>query len=88
MPPQFDPAKSAANLKSHGVKFSDAEGVLWDPLAVTVEEPDAAGEQRFVSIGHGRTGEMLIVVYTVRDGELRLISARRPTRKERKSYEG
>ncbi|MGH9906130.1 MAG: BrnT family toxin, partial [Pyrinomonadaceae bacterium] len=38
---QYDPAKAAANLKKHGVSFADAEGVLADPLAVTVENPDA-----------------------------------------------
>lgn len=88
MPVQYDPRKEAANLKSHGVSFADAEGVLWDPLALTDEDPDAAGERRFVSIGHARTGELMVVVYTMRGGVFRLISARRPTRKERKSYEG
>ena len=88
MPLQHDPTKAAANLKAHGVSFADAEGVLFDPLAVTVEDPDASGERRFVSIGLGSAGEVLVVVYTERDGEYRMISARRPTRKERKSYEG
>ncbi len=46
------------------------------------------GERRFVSIGLGSAGELLVVVYTERDGSYRLISARRPTRKERKQYEG
>ena len=88
MPLQHDPTKAAANLKAHGVSFADAEGVLFDPLAVTVEGPDALGERRFVTIGLGSAGEVLVVVYTERDGEYRMISARRPTRKERKSYEG
>lgn len=88
MPLDHDPAKAAANLKDHGVSFADAEGVLFDPLAVTVEDPDALGERRFVSIGVGSAGEVLVVVYTERNGNYRLISARRPTRKERKTYEG
>lgn len=88
MPAQYDPKKEAANLKVHGVSFSDAEGVLSDPLALTVEDPDAAGERRFVSVGLGRAGELFVVVYTMRGGDIRLISARRPTRKERRSYEG
>ena len=50
---KHDPAKAAANLRKHGVAFADAEGVFEDPLAVTVEDPDAEGEQRFVSIGLG-----------------------------------
>jgi hypothetical protein len=53
----------------------------------TVEDPDAEGEQRFVTIGLGNAGELLVVVWTERDGECRPISARRPTRKERKQYE-
>ena len=77
-----DPAKAAANLTDHGVSFADAEGALFDPLAVTVEDPDALGERRFVSIGVGSAGEVLVVVYTERNGNYRLISARRPTRKE------
>ena len=82
-----DPAKAPSNLKKHGVSFADAEGVLQDPLAVTVEDPDAEGEQRFISIGLGSAGELLVVVWTERDDECRVISARRATRKERKQYE-
>jgi len=84
---RHDPPKAAANLKKHGVSFSDAEGVLEDPLAVTVEDPDAEGEQRFVTIGLGSAGELLVVVWTERGDECRVISARRATRKERKQYE-
>ncbi len=82
-----DPAKAASNLRKHGVSFADAEGVFQDPLAVTVEDPDAEGEQRFISIGLGSAGELLVVVWTECDDECRVISARRATRKERKQYE-
>jgi len=85
---QYDPAKAAANLKKHGISFADAEGVLEDPLALTVQDPDAEGEARFITIGMGSAGELLVVIYTERNDEYRIISARRPTRKERKSYEG
>lgn len=85
---KHDPAKAASNLRKHGVSFADAEGVLEDPLAVTVEDPDAISEQRFVSVGLGSAGELLVLVWTEREGECRPISARRPTRKERKFYEG
>jgi uncharacterized DUF497 family protein len=84
---QYDPAKAVANLKKHGVSFADAEGVLEDPLAVSVQDPDSEGETRSITIGMGSAGELLVVVYTERDSEYRIISARRPTRKERKSYE-
>ena len=82
-----DPAKAASNLKKHGVSLADAEGALEDPLAVTVEDPDAESERRFVTIGMGSAGELLVVVWTERYDECRVISARRPTRKERKHYE-
>jgi len=83
-----DPAKAASNLKKHGVSFADAEGVLEDPLAVTVEDPDTEGEQRFITVGLGSAGELLVVVWTERNDECRVISARRPARKERQQYEG
>ena len=85
---RHDPAKAVAIRKKHGVSIADAEGVLEDPLAVTVEDPDAVGEKRFVSVGLGSAGEFLVVVWAERDDECRVISARRPTRKERKRYEG
>jgi uncharacterized protein len=87
MPLDYDPAKAKANLRKHGVSFADAEGVLEDPLALTVEDSGARGERRFVSIGLGSAGELLVAVYTERAGAHRLISARRATRKERKQYE-
>ena len=85
---KHDPAKAASNLKKHAVSFADAEGVLEDPLAVSVEDADAVGEQRFITIGLGSAGELLVLAWTEREGECRPISARRPTRKERKCYEG
>jgi uncharacterized protein len=85
---QYDPAKAVANLKKHGISFADAQGVLEDPLALTVQDPDSEGEARFITIGMGSAGELLVVVYTERNEQYRIISARRPTRKERKSYEG
>ena len=83
----FDPAKAAANLRKHGVSFADAEGVLMDPLALTIEDIHSTGERRFIAIGNGNGGELLVVVYTERGPDYRLISARRATRKERKDYE-
>jgi len=84
---EYDPAKAASNLRKHGVSFADAEEVLFDPLALTIEDIDSLGERRFVTIGLGSGGEVLVVVYAERNGRYRLISARRATRKERKTYE-
>ena len=83
---RFDPVKAVANLKKHKVSFADAEGVFRDPLAVTIEDPDTEGERRYIALGLGSAGELLVVVYSERDDECRLISARRATRKERTNY--
>ena len=48
---EFDPAKAASNLKKHRISFSDAEAVFYDDRALTMEDPDAQGEQRFLTIG-------------------------------------
>ena len=84
---KYDPAKAASNLRKHGVSFSDAEGVFADPLAITIEDPYSDREPRFITIGLGSAGELLVVVWTERDGECRPISVRRPTRNERRQYE-
>ena len=84
---EFDPAKAKANLLKHRVSFADAAGVFTDPLALTIEDLDARGEQRFITIGLGSSGELMVVIYTERGGGYRLISARPATRKERTQYE-
>jgi uncharacterized DUF497 family protein len=48
---ELDPAKARANLRKHRVRFADAEQALRDPFAVTIDDPDAEGEQRFVTLG-------------------------------------
>jgi uncharacterized DUF497 family protein len=84
---QYDPSKSASNLKKHGVSFADAEGVFADPLAIHQLDPDSEDEERFISVGMGSAGVILVVVYTLRGEEIRLISARRATPREVKNYE-
>ena len=84
---QYDPAKAASNLKKHSVTFADAEGVFFDPLTIYQLDPDFDDEERFVAIGMGSAGIILVVVYTLRGEEIRLISARRATRHEVKNYE-
>jgi uncharacterized DUF497 family protein len=85
---EFDPNKPAENLKKHGVSFADAEGVFDDPLAVHCLDPDVEGEQRFIAVGLGSASQILVVVYTMRDKAIRLISVRRATKHEVKDYEG
>lgn len=83
----WDPQKAERNLKKHRIRFSDAETVLFDPMALTIEDQDVEGERRFVSVGSDALGRVLVVVYTYREDAIRLISARRATPTERKYYE-
>jgi len=84
---EYDPAKAASNLKKHGVSLADAADVLLDPLAITIEDTSSLDEQRLVTIGLGSAGEILVVVYTEREERYRIISARRATSHERRTYE-
>ena len=83
---KYDPAKAASNLKKHGVSFEEAATCLLDAMAVVREDPDARGEARFVALGMSHMGRLLAVVYALRDDGVRLISARKPTKTEAKSY--
>ena len=87
MTSDFDPKKDAANLKKHGVSLSGGDGVLNDPLAITVEDESAEGEQRFVTIGMNVFGSLMVVVHTPRGDEVRIISVRSANPKERRAYE-
>jgi uncharacterized DUF497 family protein len=83
----FDPKKEAENLKKHGVSLSEGDGVLSDPLALTIEDESAEGEQRFVTLGANTFGTLMVVVWTPRDEDVRIISVRKPTPGERRNYE-
>jgi uncharacterized protein len=83
---EFDPAKAAANLKKHRVSFAHAEQSLRDPLAVTIEDPGASDEARFVTLGADALGRILIVVHTPREERTRIISARRASPSEVRTY--
>jgi uncharacterized DUF497 family protein len=83
----FDPKKDAANIKKHGVSLAEADGVLSDPLALTVEDKSARGEQRFVTIGMNVFGSLRVVVHTPRGEGSRIMSVRKPDPKERRDYE-
>ena len=83
----WDPEKAKSNLKKHGIRFSDAEIVLSDSNALTIEDTSAEGEQRFVTIGMDSVGRILVAVYTHRGDYVRLISARLATKREMRGYE-
>jgi len=84
---EFDAKKDAANVKKHGVSLSEGDGVLNDPLAITVEDDSAVGEHRFVTVGMNLFGSLMVVVHTPRRGGVRIISVRKADSKERRNYE-
>jgi uncharacterized DUF497 family protein len=87
MGPKFDPDKDTANIAKHGLSLVEGEGVLNDPLGLTVEDDSFPGESRWITVGMSASCEILVVVWTGRDDGERLISVRQATAKERKDYE-
>ena len=84
----WDPVKADANLHAHGVSFGEAATVLEDDFALTREDPDAQGEQRFVTLGMSATGALLVLVYTHREPDVfRLISSWKANKPQRNMYE-
>lgn len=84
---EWDPAKARSNLTKHGVSFSDVETTFYDQHAISMPDPGASAEERFVLVGMDALGTIVVVVYTYRGDSIRIISARRATKSERNSYE-
>ena len=84
---EWDPRKAARNLQKHGVDFADAALALDDENCLTLEDSVSEGEARLISLGLDPFGVLLVVVFTLRGEAVRLISARRATRRERRWYE-
>lgn len=86
----WDQRKAAANLRKHGVSFTEAQAVFADEHAVLIDDPDhSATEQRFILLGTGLSGRLLVVSHGYRaDDELiRVISARKADHRERQAYQ-
>ena len=86
---EWDPRKAAANDRKHGVSFAEAETVFSDERARLLDDPEHSGaEDRFILIGLSATLRILVVAHRYRVGEdvIRIISARRATRRERIAY--
>ena len=90
---EWDPIKAESNWRKHNVVFEDAMGVFADPLALSrLDEDSGQGEERWVTIGRNPASNVLLVVHTYIElsedrAAIRIISARRPTRREVKQYE-
>jgi uncharacterized DUF497 family protein len=84
---QWDRKKAQANARKHGVGFADAVGVFEDAHAITIDDPHP-DEQRFVTMGIDFLGRVLVVCWTPRDEDIRVVSARKATPGERATYQG
>jgi uncharacterized protein len=85
---EWDKRKAETNQRKHGISFDEAQSVFTDDLSIIVPDPDhPSGEDRAIIIGRSRGGHTLVVCYVERSDGIRLISARRATRAERRNYE-
>jgi len=82
---EWDPAKNAANISKHLLDFSDAVRIFEGPVLERIDDRRDYGEDRYTAIGE-TAGREIFVVYTLRAGNRRIISARKANRHERKAY--
>ncbi|MBA3424630.1 MAG: BrnT family toxin [Rubrobacter sp.] len=86
---EWDEGKARQNVEKHGVSFEEAATVFGDPLSLTIDDPlHSCEEERFVTMGESVGYELLVIVHVDRRGIIRIVSARKATRRERKDYEG
>jgi uncharacterized protein len=85
---EWDTRKAEANWKKHGVRLAESLPVFEDENAITVTDADSdPHEVRFVTMGTGAKGRVLVVVYCYRGRNIRVISARMAQPRERRQYE-
>jgi len=85
---EWDSRKARSNLAKHGVGFEEASTIFGDPLSLTILDPEhSLSEERYITMGRAFTGKLLVVVHTERGDNIRIISARSASRRERKFYE-
>ena len=83
---EWDPAKSEANLNKHGISFDEARYIFDGPTLTRIDDREDYGERRFISLGAISREATFVVVHTERGNRVRLISARKASRIERKVY--
>lgn len=85
---EWDAGKAAVNVQKHGVTFDEASTVFGNPLAILRSDPDhSVAEQRYLLLGMSNRHRLLVVAHAERPPRTRLISARRASQKERRTYE-
>jgi uncharacterized protein len=84
---EWDEEKAKANFQKHRISFDEATTVFIDPLSITISDPDhSADEERYIDIGSSEKGHVLVVAYTERSSNIRIISSRKANTFERKLY--
>ena len=86
----WDEHKNKTNIKKHGVSFEEAQTVFYDPLTKVASDPEHSDEEdRFIAVGHSSQHRQLLVVHCYREESraIRIISARKLTRGEKRQYE-
>jgi uncharacterized DUF497 family protein len=85
---EWDIQKAESNFRKHKVSFEESKSVFFDPLALTVNDDDLSFEEdRFITIGESKAGRVILVCHTIGEENVRINSARTPTKGERKDYE-
>ncbi len=85
---EWDEEKAKANFKKHRVSFDESTTIFIDPFSITIPDPDhSVNEQRYIDIGSSDKGRVMVVVYTKRGSNIRIISCRKATLSERKLHE-
>ena len=85
---EWDSEKAAENLRKHRISFDEAATAFFDPLSMTIPDPEhSLGERRFITMGVSSGGRLIVVAHTERGSALRIISARLASASERKRYE-
>ena len=85
---EWDSRKARSNLVKHGVGFDEASTVFGDSVSLTIPDPEhSLAENRYITMGKAFNGKLLVVVHTERGDNIRIISARRASRRERQRYE-
>ncbi len=84
---EWDPRKAASNLSKHSISFDEAVTVFNDPMFITVmDDEHSEDEERYITVGLSNASLLLMVAHTDRNGLIRIISARRATKKEEDFY--
>ncbi len=85
---EWDPQKASINSRKHGISFTEASTVFSDPLSMTVDDPDhSLEESRYIIVGVSHRLRLLMISFAECEDRIRIISARKLTRAERKAYE-